>query len=58
MRALSTNGIYRAFKVMKPFPVEVSNTAPAFGRFGGGIQYRTPINIEDLLNLGFLKQIK
>jgi hypothetical protein len=58
MRALPENGVYRAFQIMKPFPIEVSNTAPAFGRFGGGIQYRTPISAGDLLNLGYLKQLK
>lgn len=58
MRSLPANGIYRAFKVMKPFPLEVSNAAPAFGRVGTGIQYRTPISVGELLDLGYLKQIK
>ena len=58
MRSLPQNGVYRAFQIMKPFPIEVSNTAPAFGKFGGGVQYRTPIDAENLINLGYLKQIK
>jgi hypothetical protein len=58
MRALPANGVYRAFEVVKPFPIQTSTTAPAFGRMGGGLQYRTPISIKDLLEFNYLKHIK
>ncbi len=58
MRALPANGTYRAFEVLKPFQVETSTTAPAFGQMGLGTQYRTPISVKYLLDFGYLKGIK
>jgi hypothetical protein len=57
MRALPANGTYRAFEVLKPFPMQVSTTAPWFGKPGLGTQYKTPISIEDLLGLKYLKPL-
>ena len=58
MRSLPTDGVYRAFEVLKPFQVETSVTAPAFGQIGLGTQYRTPISIQYLLEFKYLKLIK
>ncbi|WP_317231450.1 glycohydrolase toxin TNT-related protein [Epilithonimonas zeae] len=41
MRALppGNTGMYNAFEVIKPFSVQSSNIAPAFGQIGTGVQY-------------------
>ena len=60
-RALPHNAekeLYSQFEVVKPFEVEVSIVAPAFGKIGGGIQYRAPVTAEILKKRGFIKEIE
>jgi len=57
MRALPANGTYRAFEVLKPFPMKASITSPWFGQPGLGTQYKTPVSIDDLIYLKFLKPL-
>lgn len=42
---------------MKLFEVESSVIAPAFGKLGLGIQYRTTVNVETLIKHGIIKPI-
>ncbi len=58
MRALPYNADltqYRKFEVVKPFEVESSIIAPAFGKIGLGIQYRSAISANVLLKRGIIK---
>ena len=48
---------YRQFEVVKPFEVEASTIAPAFGKIGLGTQYRVSVSVEILLKKGIIKQI-
>ncbi len=59
MRALPPNntGKYHIYEVIKPFEVERSTIAPAFGQIGLGTQYKTPVQIKVLVNRGILKEI-
>ena len=60
MRALPPSSIgaeLRIFVVEKPILVEQGVVAPAFNQIGGGIQYRTPVNLGVLLNRGILREI-
>jgi RHS repeat-associated protein len=56
MRALPSGntGAYNTYRVVKPFEVEVSTIAPAFGKIGLGTQYRTPVSVEILLKRGII----
>lgn len=47
---------YTQYEVLKPFSVEMSNIAPAFGKTGGGIQYRAPVLVEVLIKRGIIKE--
>ena len=61
MRALPYNAdtsLYTKFEVLKPFEVESSRIAPAFGKPGGGIQYRAPFSAEWLLKHGIIKELE
>jgi len=48
----------RTFQVVKPFDVQAGKVAPAFNQFGLGMQYRSEMQLGDLLSGGFLKEIK
>ena len=48
---------YRQFEVIKPFEVEASTIAPAFGNIGLGTQYRSSVSVEVLLKKGIIKQV-
>ena len=48
---------YHQYEVLKPFQVEESVIAPAFGQPGGGIQYRSNVSIQKLLKRGIIKEI-
>lgn len=48
---------YRQFVVVKPFEVEASTIAPAFGKIGLGTQYRSSVSVEVLLKKGIIKKI-
>ena len=61
MRALPYNAdtsLYTKFEVLKSFEVESSRIAPAFGKPGGGIQYRAPFSAEWLLKHGIIKELE
>jgi hypothetical protein len=47
----------RTFQVLKPFDVQTGMVAPAFGEFGLGTQFRSSMQLGDLLNGKFLKEI-
>jgi RHS repeat-associated protein len=47
----------RTFQVMKAFEVESGEITPWFNQPGGGLQYRTPVNLETLLNRGIIQEI-
>jgi hypothetical protein len=48
--------IYHEFTVLKPIPgVTQSTVAPWGGSVGGGMQYRLPMTIEDLIFNGYIK---
>lgn len=50
---------YHKYKVLKPIDnVRISEIAKAFEKPGGGIQYELPLNINQLLRDGFLKEVK
>lgn len=58
MRALPYNADltqYRQFEVVKPFEVDVSIVAPAFGKIGLGTQYRSAVSANVLLKRGIIK---
>ena len=56
MRALppDNSGAYNVYKVIKPFPVQSSTIAPAFGKIGLGKQYMSPLPIKILLKRGII----
>ena len=48
---------YRQFEVVKPFEVEESVIKPWFGKMGLGIQYRSAVKAEILLEKGIIKML-
>ena len=56
MRSLApgSTDILSSYQVVKPFPVQVGTSAPAFGQVGGGTQYFTPFKIYEYLRAGYL----
>ena len=60
MRALppDNNGVFNAFRVLKPFEVQSSTIAPAFDKIGLGKQYLSPVNLNTLLKRGIVEPIK
>ncbi|MGV0829352.1 DUF4237 domain-containing protein [Empedobacter brevis] len=59
MRALppGNTGAYNAYQVIKPFPVQSSTIAPAYGQIGLGTQYLSPVNVNTLLKRGIITPI-
>lgn len=60
MRALPYNANlsqYRQYRVIKPFEVEASTIAPAFGKIGLGTQYRSSVSAEILEKRGIIELI-
>ncbi|RZU35576.1 glycohydrolase toxin TNT-related protein [Edaphobacter modestus] len=47
----------RTFEVAKPFEVQSGKVAPWFNQPGGGLQYRTPVNLDTLLKRGIIKPL-
>jgi RHS repeat-associated protein len=47
----------RTFEVVKPFEVQSGTVAPRFNQPGGGVQHVTPVNLENLLKRGILKEV-
>ena len=48
---------YHQYEVVKPFEVEVSIIAPAFGNIGLGTQYRSFVSVKILLKRGIIKEL-
>ena len=45
--------------MIKPIEnVEAGRIAPAFGEWGGGIQYHLPTNVKKLIENGYLEEVK
>lgn len=49
---------YFVYEVVKPFEVHSGKVMPAFGQIGQGIQYRLPMKIRELVDLGYLREVK
>ncbi len=47
----------RTFEVLKPFEVEAGTVAPAFNQIGLGTQYRTPVELNTLIDRGIIKEV-
>jgi hypothetical protein len=60
MRSLpgGNTGVYNAYRVVKPFPVQSSTIAPAFGKLGYETQYLSPVKAKTLLERGIIIPIK
>jgi hypothetical protein len=48
----------RTFEVLKPFGVNGSTVAPAFGQTGLGKQYQTPVPLKTLLDKNIITEVK
>ncbi|WP_077728057.1 TNT domain-containing protein [Methylocaldum sp. 14B] len=48
----------RTFEVVKSFDVQAGTVAPAFGQLGLGTQFRSSMQLGDLIRGGFLKEVK
>ena len=48
---------YHKYEVIKPFVVESSTIAPAFGQLGGGTQYHSFSKASTLIEGGYIKEI-
>ncbi len=51
-------GFYKTYEVLKPIPSEAGKATPWFGETGGGLQFKTDMNIEQLINGDFIREIK
>lgn len=50
---------FHRYRVLADIPnVEVGKIAPWFGEEGGGIQYKLPARIRDLIDTGYLEEVK
>lgn len=49
---------YSVFEVQSPLEVQSSEVAPWFGQPGGGIQYKLPESVDDLLEAGIIRRVK
>jgi hypothetical protein len=55
----STNtDLYNAFEIIKPFSVQSGIAVPFYGQPGGGVQYYSPLNTQQLINQGYIMRIK
>ncbi|MEO5969564.1 MAG: glycohydrolase toxin TNT-related protein [Bdellovibrionia bacterium] len=52
-----SNQPLRKFEVLKPIEAETGRIAPACGQFGFGIQYKTDLNLHELISNGFLREV-
>lgn len=47
-----------SYLVVRPIPIQAADIAPAFGEPGGGIQYKLPMSVQELLDGGYLNGLK
>lgn len=60
-RGLPPNSLdagYHRYEVVRPIPIWEGPIAPAMGQPGGGTQYYFPRSIVDLVNAGYLREVK
>jgi len=60
-RGLPPNNLsdgYHQYEVVRPIPVWEGPIAPAMGQDGGGTQYYMPHSVIDLVNAGYLREVK
>ncbi|MDO3399725.1 TNT domain-containing protein [Mycolicibacterium neoaurum] len=60
-RGLPPNSLdagYHRYEVVRPIPIWEGPIAPAMGQPGGGLQYYFPRSIVDLVNAGYLREVK
>ena len=50
----SENGPYNAYEVIRPFDVQAGTTAPWFDQPGGGMQYKLPMSVKELIMQGYI----
>ena len=50
----SENGPYNAYEVIRPFDVQAGTTAPWFDQPGGGMQYKLPMSVKELIRQGYI----
>jgi len=48
---------YTVYEVVTPIEVEAGYVAPWFGEAGGGVQYRLPSSVADLIEQGVLVRV-
>lgn len=53
----TNNGIFKQYEVLKGIPAEAGEATAWFGESGGGLQYKSQLNIEQLLKDGYLRPI-
>ena len=53
----SENSPYNIYEVVRPFDVKAGTVAPWFDQPGGGTQYKLPMSIQELIDLGYIKLI-
>lgn len=51
----SVNSPYRVYEVVQELPVQGGIAAPWFGQPGGGVQYKLPSSVADLIDQGIIK---
>ncbi|WP_273702694.1 TNT domain-containing protein [Thermoanaerobacter sp. A7A] len=49
---------YNIYEVIKPFEALEGKTAPWFDQPGGSIQYKMPKTIKELINEGYIREVK
>ena len=49
---------YHQYEVLQEFDVSSSVIAPYYGQPGGGIQYKSKVEINELLKEGIIKEIR
>ncbi|AFK85433.1 MULTISPECIES: TNT domain-containing protein [Thermoanaerobacterium] len=49
---------YHVYEVVKPFEGLEGKTAPWFDQPGGGIQYKMPKTIKELINEGYIRKVE
>ena len=50
----SENSPYNAYEVIRPFDVQAGTTAPWFDQPGGGMQYKLPMSVKELIMQGYI----
>ncbi|MDR6671023.1 TNT domain-containing protein [Rhizobium sp. 1399] len=54
--AISASDTYTTYIVVKPLPVQAGPAASWFGQPGGGLQFKTEMAVQDLIDGGFIER--